>query len=32
MIHTLLEWQLRKTSGRTALRPEDPVSQLISQA
>jgi len=32
MIHTLLEWQLRKAGEETGLRPDDPVCKLISQA
>ncbi|MBW7910265.1 MAG: response regulator [Alphaproteobacteria bacterium] len=32
MTHTLLEWQLRKTAGKTKLQAEDAVCALISQA
>lgn len=32
MTHSLLEWQLKKTAGKTALHKDDPITQLISLA
>lgn len=32
MIHSLLEWQIKKTAGKTALRKDDPIAPLIIQA
>lgn len=32
MTHSLLDWQIKKTSGKTELKKDDPVSALISQA
>ncbi|MDP2204740.1 MAG: ATP-binding protein [Alphaproteobacteria bacterium] len=32
MMHTLLEWQMRKTGPHSTMRPDDPICKLISQA